>query len=189
MQWSGVTVPIILVWISISLCSLCIFCPWKIQGQTLKILEKIFNGKTRKDSLEFTFEDRTKVRVAFTLEYQPGICNKVKETLFPWKWQIHPWITLQNNSIWLGLTQKIWTHWKYLTLCASCMNTTQKCINNDCPDGDSNQGLDDYRSDALSTKLHRHLGNLSKSLMFIGKHWAVNIERRQLHREFSCLVI
>ena len=41
----------------------------KIQGQTLKILEKIFNGKPRKDSLEFTLEDWTKVRVAFTLEF------------------------------------------------------------------------------------------------------------------------
>ena len=41
----------------------------KIQGQTLKIHEKIFNGKPRKDSLEFTLQDWTKVRVAFTLEF------------------------------------------------------------------------------------------------------------------------
>ena len=54
----------------------------KIQGQTLKILEKLFNGKPRKDSLEFTLEDLTKVRVAFTLEFQQGKDNSSRETNF-----------------------------------------------------------------------------------------------------------
>ena len=55
------------------------------------------------------------------------------------------------------------------------MYTTLKCISilcNDCPDWDTSPGPDDYRSDALATELHRHLGKLPKSLRLIAKHWA-----------------
>ena len=43
---------------------------------------------------------------------------------------------------------------------------------NDCPDWDSNPGPRGYRSDALPTELHRHLGNVPKSLRLVANHWA-----------------
>ena len=64
---------------------------------------------------------------------------------------------------------------KYLSTGASYLKTILESSNplvNGCLIRDTNLGPVHYRSDALPTELHRHLGNVPKSLRLIAKHWA-----------------